>query len=274
MSRLTRLTTTRLRNRLRRPWAIRPSTDASRALSRYRLGAGGRPVPGLGVEDRLHALLLAPLDDAAVLGEEDRDPLAGHHVVVAPHPRVADQHHPLLGVVVLGALRGPAAAVAGDDAHVAGGDGAHDAVALVVEVDLHPVGPLGGAVLGGHHVAGEHHQAFLLDVLELVRVDGDRRVAAVGGPVRARRGRGRRGARRARPRGRGLGPRPSGHAHRGPDGERGDHAPSGHEPPLGTGLPGTPVPFLNVARTRLLMLLTSSATFDSKPVPYTTAPER
>src|SRR5260370_1077137 len=195
MSRLTRLTTTRLRNRLRRPWAIRPSTSASRALSGRRLGARGGLVLGLGVEDRLDPLLLAALDEAAVLREVDRDPLAGHHVVVAPDPRVADQHHALLGVVVLGALGGAAAAVPRDDAHVAGGDGTHDPVALVVEVDLHAVGPLGGAVLGGHHVAGEHHQAFLLDVLELVGVDGDRRAAAVGGrgapdvaPARSTRG--------------------------------------------------------------------------------------
>src|SRR4029077_16898769 len=149
--------------------------------------------------DRLDPLLLAALDEAAVLREGDRDPLAGQHLVVPPDPRVADQHHALLGVVVLGALRGAAAAVPRDDAHVAGGDGAHDPVALVVEVDLHAVGPLGRAVLGGHHVTGEHPQPFLLDVLELIGVDGDRPAAAVGGRrVRTRRGRGRRGGRRAR----------------------------------------------------------------------------
>ena len=59
-----------------------------------------------------------------------------------------------------------------------------------------------------------------------------------------------------------------------PDREGADRHPSGHEPPSCPASPGTPVPFLNVARTRPLMLLISSATFDSKPVPWTTAPAR
>src|SRR6185503_16077476 len=56
--------------------------------------------------------------------------------------------------------------------------------------------------------------------------------------------------------------------------ERGDDEPSHQERPAGSTSTGTALPRLNVARTRPLMLLTSSATFDSKPVPRTTAPAR
>src|SRR5207244_26625 len=141
MSRLTWSTTTRLRKRFRRFWAIRPSMSPSakgRRASAARRPSGGLAVSGglgvglgrlllvLGVEHRLHALLLAALHHVAVLGQVDRDALAGHHVVVAPDPGIADEQHPLLGVIILGPRGGAHPAVPRDDAHVARRDRPHD----------------------------------------------------------------------------------------------------------------------------------------------------
>src|SRR5262245_34149711 len=134
MSRPTRLTTTRFRNRLRRPCAINPSTprlaSAARPASRRLARRRRRLFLALRIEDRLDSLLLAALHDAAVLREVDRDALARDDVVLLPHPGVADQEHALLGVVVLRALRGADLAVLGDDLHVPGGHRTHDPVAL------------------------------------------------------------------------------------------------------------------------------------------------
>src|SRR5262245_14583411 len=115
MSRLTWLTTTRLRNLFLRFWAIRPSTTASflrvRASASTARGPGRRFGVGLlrllalRIEHGLHAFLLAAFHHAAVLGQVQGDPFAGHHVVLAPHARVPDEQHSLLGVVVLGPLR-------------------------------------------------------------------------------------------------------------------------------------------------------------------------
>src|SRR5262249_17835199 len=129
MSRLTPLTTTRLLKRFRKPWAISPSTRlsvSSAGGARRRLVRRRRLLLVLRIEDGLHALLLAALDHAAILGEIDGDALAGHHVVLLPHARIADEDHALLGVVVLGAARRADLAIPGDDLHVARGHGAHD----------------------------------------------------------------------------------------------------------------------------------------------------
>src|SRR5213076_1113146 len=126
------------------------------------------------IEDGLHALLPAALHDRAVLRQEDRDGLAAHDVVFLPDPRVAEQHHALLEVVVLGASRGARAAVARDDAHGARRHGPQNAVAALVEIDLHAVGVLHGVVLPRDDVAGEDHEAFLAEALHLVGIDGDR----------------------------------------------------------------------------------------------------
>src|SRR5215813_5043799 len=189
MSRLTWLTTTRLRNRFRRLCAIRPSNAvpfapgsslASAARRPWcRLGARLLRVLALGIEDGLHTLLLAALDHAPVFREVQGDPLAGHHVVVTPDPRVPDQQHALLGVVVFGPLCGAHPAVLGDDPDVPGRDGPRDALAASVQIDLHAVGILGGAVLTGHDVAREDDQTLFLHVLELVCIHGDRRVLVV-----------------------------------------------------------------------------------------------
>jgi len=71
----------------------------------------------------------------------------------------------LLGVIVLGALGGAHAAVLRDDSHVPRRDRPRDVLALGVQVHLHPVGVLSGAVLARHHVSREHDQSFLLPVL-------------------------------------------------------------------------------------------------------------
>src|SRR5262247_669402 len=109
MSSATRFTTTRVRNRLRRPSAISPSTrspaSAARHPRRRRLGLDLRRLLALRIEDGLDPLALAALDHAAILGEVHRDPLAGHHIVVLPHPRISEEDHALLGVIVLGPPR-------------------------------------------------------------------------------------------------------------------------------------------------------------------------
>src|SRR5574337_1835396 len=102
MSKLTWSTTRRVPNRLRSPWAIRPSIGCSPALEGSR--HGWSPVPlavlGLGVEDRLDPSLAAALDHAPVLGQDNGDPASRHHVVVLPDAGVADEHDALLGIEV------------------------------------------------------------------------------------------------------------------------------------------------------------------------------
>src|SRR5713101_1425605 len=190
MSRLTRSTTSRFLKRFLKPWAIRPSISGTYGPGRPYLNFVFWAIL---VEDGLDALLLAPFDQAAVLGQVNRDPLARHDVGVTPYARIADEHEALVAVVVLGALRRAHPAVVGDDPDIARGHHPLDAVRLGVRVDLHPVGVLDGVVLLGHHAALEHRQAFLLHALEAVGVHGHRSVLA--------RGRGRRG----RIRGLGLG---------------------------------------------------------------------
>ncbi len=225
MSRLTRFTTTRLRNRLTQPLGDqafhrdvgpRPRLGPSCTASPPAPSACPRPASDrrwrLRVEDGLHALLLAALHDAAVLGQVDRDALAGHHVVLAPHARVADQDDPLLGVVVLGAAAPcPSGSRAVTMRTLPVETIRTTPVALGVEVHLHAVGVLSRAVLGGDHVAREDDETFLLQRLELIGVDGDRarlRSPCIGPspsvPVEAAPGRrgpaagGRRGRRRRR----------------------------------------------------------------------------
>src|SRR3990172_2232426 len=180
MSKLTVSTTRRGPKRLSNPWAIKPSMVGSRA----REGARHlRPVAPaflrFRVEHGFYALLVAALDDAPLLGQVDRDRVARHDVVLLPHPGEADEHHALLGVVVFGPLGGADAAVLGDDPDVAHRDRPDDAVALLVQVHLRPVGVLDRVVLARHHVAGEDDQAFLLQALHLVRVHGDRLILLV-----------------------------------------------------------------------------------------------
>src|SRR5437867_2711663 len=109
MSSETLSTTLRVLNHFWRSWATRPSMSV---LARRRRRSRGRPrlaVFGLVfllIEDGLHALLPAALHDRAVLRQEDGDRLAAHDVVFLPDPCVAQQHHALLEIVVLGAPRG------------------------------------------------------------------------------------------------------------------------------------------------------------------------
>src|SRR5262245_65600375 len=109
MSRLTRSTTRRLLKRFLRLWAIKPSISRAYRPSRAVLDLGFRLAALLLVEDRLHPLLLAALDQAPVLGDVDRDPLARHHVGVPPHTRVAARDHALPGVVIIGPVGRPPA---------------------------------------------------------------------------------------------------------------------------------------------------------------------
>src|SRR4029453_11209822 len=142
MSRVTRFTTTRLRKRFRSPCAIKPSTSPLASPARCRpgwLALRRRLLLTARVEDRLHPLLLSALDHAPILGEEDRDALTGDHVVLLPDPCIADEHDALFPVVVLPALRRSDLGVLDDDLHVAARHRADDAVALGVEIDLHPV---------------------------------------------------------------------------------------------------------------------------------------
>src|SRR6266705_1856716 len=116
MSRLTRSTTRRFLKRFLKPWAIRPSITRTYGSGWPKPDLGFGPALTLLVKDGFDALLLAPFDDAAVFGDVDGDALSRHHIGVAPDPRIADQHHTLLGIVVFGALGGPHATVTGDDA--------------------------------------------------------------------------------------------------------------------------------------------------------------
>src|SRR5215469_5399180 len=89
------------------------------------------------------------------------------------HPRVADEDHALLGVVVLRTLRGPHPAVAGDDTDVARGHHPLHPVRLGVRVHLHLVRILDGVVLARDHVALEDGQPLPLEAVEAVRVHDD-----------------------------------------------------------------------------------------------------
>src|SRR5438132_6210004 len=187
MSSETLSTTLRRLNHFDSPCATSPSISV--VALRLLLGdLDGCLVLLLRVEDRLHPLLLAALHDAPVLIDEDRDLLAGDDVVLPPDARVADQLDALLAVVVLGPPGGPGPAVPRDDPDVAGRDGADHPFAPLVEVDLHPVGVLDGAVLACHDVAGEDDQTFLLEALHVVGVHRHRLVPVLGGLA----GRGRR----------------------------------------------------------------------------------
>src|SRR2546426_4617101 len=202
-------------------------------------------------EHALHPLLAPALHDRAVLRQEDRDALAAHNVVLLPHARVAEEDDALLEVVVFGASRGAGAAVARDDAHRARGHGPENAVAVLVEVDLHAIGVLHGVVLAGDDVAGEDHERFLAEALHLVRVHGDRlRAIAL---LLARRLRGLRG-------------RLGGGRHR----QRQDHG--------GARERGQPAhcarDLVNVARTRPATVAVSSSVVMSKAVPWITEPSR
>src|SRR3989449_6625904 len=202
-------------------------------------------------EHALHPLLAPALHDRAVLRQEDRDALAAHDVVLLPHARVAEEDDALLEVVVFGASRGAGAAVARDDAHRARGYGPENAVAVLVEVDLHAIGVLHGVVLAGDDVAGEDHERFLAEALHLVRVHGDRlRAIAL---LLARRLRGLRG-------------RLGGGRHR----QRQDHG--------GARERGQPAhcarDLVNVARTRPATVAVSSSVVMSKAVPWITEPSR
>src|SRR2546425_9338804 len=139
MSTETRSTTLRCLNHFVSSSATRPSMPSVLARRRGLAASGRLRLLVLLVEDRLDALLLAPLHDAAILGQVDRDRITGDDVVVLPHARVADEHHALLQVEVLRAPRRARLAVLGDDPHTAGGHRAEDAVALLVEVDLHAI---------------------------------------------------------------------------------------------------------------------------------------
>src|SRR5216684_1145002 len=243
--------------------AARPRLDV-------RLGS----ILGRRIEDGLDPLLLAALHQAPVLREIDGDPLARDDVVLAPDPGVADQHHPLLHVIVLGPIGRAHAAVPRDDPDVARGHHALDTPGLGVRVDLHPVGILGGIVLTRHHIALEDGQSLFLETLERVGVHGHRRILAIGGG----RGRGRRLGRSR------LGPRRPREDER----SQGEHADHRRRPAqahglarLVSGLAGVaatrrapPLTPAKVARTGPRMTVTSSDGRVSRPLPVTTTPAR
>src|SRR5499433_3129094 len=200
MSRLTRSTTRRFLKRLRKPWAIRPSISRTDRPRGAELDLGFGLVVLALVEDGLDPLLLPALHQAPVLGDEDGDAVARDDVGIAPHPRVPDEDHALLGVVVLRALRGPHPAVAGDDPDVARGHYPLHPIRLGVRIDLHLVRVLDGVVLARDHVALEDGQPLPLEAVEAVRVHDDGGVLVIVlGLVAGGRGLGRRSA---RPRGR------------------------------------------------------------------------
>src|SRR3990172_4621780 len=270
MSKLTVSTTRRGPKRLSNPWAIKPSMVGSRARegARHLRSVALPAVRGLGVEDGFHALLVAALDDAPLLGQVDRDPVARHDVVLLPHPGGADEHHALLGVVVFGPLRGADAAVLRDDPDVAHRDRPDDAVALRVQVDLRPVGVLDRLVLARHHVAGEDDEAFLLHALHLVRVHGDRLVL----PVFLRLGRGRVAPGRGLLGLCGLGQGVGGEQKSAPpnEGSRQRHSEDAR-PPHRDRSGGRSA---KVARRRPFTCVRSSAIQASSPCPWMTAPSR
>src|SRR5712692_1649992 len=246
--------------------AARPRLDV-------RLGS----ILGRRIEDGLDPLLLAALHQAPVLRDINGDPLARDDVVLAPDPRVADQHHALLRIIVLGPMGRAHSAVPRDDPDVARGHHALDALRLGVGVDLHAVGVLDGVVLTRHHIALEDGQPLFLETLEGVGVHGHRRVLAIG------RRRGGRGG------GTWLGRRRLGlRGAREDEHPEDDHQPDHRRPPAeahgrarlacgGAGaaaclaLPLTPA---KVARTGPWMTVTSSAGRVSRPLPVTTTPER
>src|SRR4030095_10636349 len=115
----------------------------------------------------------------------------------------------------------------------------------------------------------------LLVCVRLVAIDRDRRVPivlAVGGATRSRGRRGGGRTSRASLSGSGLRPRGRDQAGGHPQPEPGRQE-SSHERP-GTAVASGIEPRLQVARTPPVMFVTSSATRDSKPVPFTTAPDR
>src|SRR3990172_6635198 len=184
MWRLTRSTTSGVLNLFLMPWAIRPSISGTYGPVRAHLDLEFGAIRARRVEDGLDALLLAALRQAPVLCEVDGDPLARDDVGIPPHPRIADEHDTLLGVVVLGAAGCSHAAVAGDDPDIAGGHHALDAVRFGVRIDFHPVGVLDRVVLPGHDAPFEDRQPFLLHALEGVGVDNHRSVLALGRRLR------------------------------------------------------------------------------------------
>src|SRR5687768_1578368 len=100
MSSDTLSTTFRVLNHFWRPWATSPSIASVVARRRHgprRLRRAAGAVV-LRIEDRLHALLIAALDDGPVLRQEDRDRLAADDVVVLPDAGVADQDDALIEV--------------------------------------------------------------------------------------------------------------------------------------------------------------------------------
>src|SRR5438093_5066057 len=174
MSSDTLSTTFRLLNHFTSPCATSPSIPQSRPVSwrtaRRACALGRASCPLAGISDGLHAFLGPALHHRAVLREVDRDGVAAHDVVVLPDAGVAEQDHALLEVEVLGALGRGGAAVARDDADAARRDGAEHAVALLVEVDLHPVRVLDRVVLPGDDVTGEDDEALLAQPLHPVGV--------------------------------------------------------------------------------------------------------
>src|SRR5262245_32077556 len=269
MSSETRSTTWRCLNHFVSSWATRPSISSLARRPRRRRGTGAvLGVLGalvLGMDDRRHPVLLAGGGHAPILIEEDRDHLARDDVVLLPDTGVADEHHPLLEIVVFSAARGTDAAVTRHDAHVAGGHRSQDAIALLVEIDLHAVGVLHRAVLAGDDLAGEDDQALLAVPLHLIGAHRHR-LAALLARLRRRRSRALRlrGRLPLRLRGRlRLGPGTSRHQERRDDGERDDGG-GPHDPDRG----------LKVACTRPRTVVASSAILTSSAVPSITVPSR
>src|SRR3990167_7768740 len=202
MSSDTLSTTLRCLNHFISPWATRPSTARRSSVPAVACRALRAPIRGLAfarVEDGLHALLLAALDDRAILREINRDRVSAHEVVVLPHPGTPEQQHALLEIRVLGAPCGGGAAILGDDPHGPRRHRALDTLALLVEIDLHALGVLHRVVLAGDDVAREDDQALLAETLHLVGVDGQRLAAIVLRPGARARGRLRVGGSGRRP---------------------------------------------------------------------------
>src|SRR5256886_6024698 len=178
--------------------------------------------------------------------------VTAHDVVVLPDARVADEDHALLEIEVLGTDGRGRATVTRDDAHAARRDGPQHAVALLGEIDLHPIGVLDRVVLPGDDVAGEDDQAFLPQPLHSVGVHGEGLV-----PVPLGLGDGRRRRLRGDARGNREGDEPE-------RPRRDECDPTPHRV-------GVPV---NVARTRPATVVVSFRMRTSSAVPLTTAPSR
>src|SRR5258705_1940091 len=265
MSSETESTTLRLLNHFSRPCATRPSMSVR---AHFRRASRGRLAVLLAVllrvEDALDPLLLAAFHDRAVLGDVDRDRVARDDVVVLPDPRVADEHDALVEVEVFGALSRAGAAVLGDDPHGSGRDRPQNPVALLVHVDLDPVGVLHGVVPARNDVAAEDDQAGLAEPPHLVRVHGERQRVVVLADLRLGCGRrlvggGRRGFRRRGLR-RGLPARHRGRQHH--EKSRQDRRRPHWRPPV------------NTAWTRPAKVVYSSAIRTSSAEPSATVPPR